>query len=198
MQIRGLETKQQILQSAASCFAKDGYEGTGVSEICSVAGVSKGAFYHHFASKHAVFMTLLENWLDNLDIQLHNISLAAQDVPSSLIEMTQVIPAVFEDANNQMGIYLEFWAQATRDPEIFEALIKPYHRYTRYFSMLLQKGFDEGSFTSIKPEIMSRVVISLALGVLLQGMLDSSGTDWQKVAETGMRMITEQIKRSDI
>lgn len=194
MQNRGIETKQQILQSAAACFAKEGYEGTGVLEICNAAGVSKGAFYHHFPSKHAVFMTLLEDWLDRLDIKLRDIAQSATDVPSSLINMTQVIPGVFNDANQQLQMYLEFWAQATRDPLIFEALIKPYHLYTRYFSALLQKGMEEGSLTGIKPEIVSKVIISLAIGVLLQGMLDSNNTDWQEVAESGMRMITNQIK----
>jgi len=194
MQNRGIETKQQILQSAAACFSKEGYEGTGVSEICTAAGVSKGAFYHHFPSKHTVFMTLLEDWLERLEVQLRDITHSAGDVPSSLIAMTQVIPGVFADANQQMGIYLEFWAQATRDPLIFEALIKPYHRYTSFFSALLQKGMEEGSFTGIKPEIVSKVIISLALGVLLQGMLDSNNADWQEVAESGMRMITNQIK----
>ena len=47
-----------------------GYDGTGVAMICERAQVSKGAFYHHFDTKQAIFLALMQQWLEGLDHQL--------------------------------------------------------------------------------------------------------------------------------
>ena len=62
-QRRGQESRERILEAAQLCFAQDGYNATGVAQICRRAGLSKGAFYHHFATKQAVFLELLNRWL---------------------------------------------------------------------------------------------------------------------------------------
>lgn len=41
---------------------RQGYAATSVDEICAVAGVSKGAFFHHFASKEALGIAAAEQW----------------------------------------------------------------------------------------------------------------------------------------
>jgi AcrR family transcriptional regulator len=43
--------RDEILDVAQALFARQGYDATSVSEIIGAIGVSKGAFYHHFASK---------------------------------------------------------------------------------------------------------------------------------------------------
>ncbi len=63
MQQRGEATRARILEAALDQFAAHGYEAASVDEICARAGVSKGAFYHHFESKQALFLALLNDWL---------------------------------------------------------------------------------------------------------------------------------------
>ena len=67
-QLRSTETQERILSAAETAFASQGYDGTSVSAICEAAGVSKGAFYHHFDSKQAVFLQLLDRWLAGMEL----------------------------------------------------------------------------------------------------------------------------------
>jgi AcrR family transcriptional regulator len=53
VQQRAEETHTRILDAALEAFARYGYDGTSVSEICRRAEVTKGGFYHHFPSKQA-------------------------------------------------------------------------------------------------------------------------------------------------
>jgi len=53
-------TRERILNAAMEIFAARGYHGTAVDNIVSVSGTSKGAFYHYFASKQAIFLTLMD------------------------------------------------------------------------------------------------------------------------------------------
>ena len=46
--------KERILDAAVELFALHGYDGTSVAQVITEAGVAKGGFYHHFASKEAL------------------------------------------------------------------------------------------------------------------------------------------------
>ncbi len=48
---QALATREKIFQHALNLFAKDTYEKITVQDICNSAGVSVGAFYHHYSSK---------------------------------------------------------------------------------------------------------------------------------------------------
>ena len=90
MQHRSEETRQHILEAATHLFASTGYDATGVAEICQVAGVSKGAFYHHFPTKQAVFMALLNLYLNGIESGFSVMRQAERDVPQAMIQMAEL------------------------------------------------------------------------------------------------------------
>ncbi|MBM9618684.1 ScbR family autoregulator-binding transcription factor [Streptomyces zhihengii] len=58
-QERAERTLRRIITAAAEQFEQNGYRGTSLDDITRAAGVSKGAFYFHFASKDQVAMAVL-------------------------------------------------------------------------------------------------------------------------------------------
>lgn len=50
-----IETKEKLLETALELIWQSNYNSVGVNEICRQAGVTKGAFYHHFQSKASLF-----------------------------------------------------------------------------------------------------------------------------------------------
>ena len=67
MQQRSEETRSKIMESSIKLFSNRGFNAASVDDICAEAGVSKGAFYHHFESKQALFLALLDGWLKTID-----------------------------------------------------------------------------------------------------------------------------------
>ena len=57
---QGLATRARLLEAATALFTEHGYAGTSVDMLLAAAEVSRGAFYHHFASKEAVFEAAIE------------------------------------------------------------------------------------------------------------------------------------------
>lgn len=53
-------TREVLLTAAAAVFARDGYVRATVEEVCRRAGVTKGALYGHFDSKHALATAVLD------------------------------------------------------------------------------------------------------------------------------------------
>jgi AcrR family transcriptional regulator len=48
-------TRQALVDSAVDLFTKRGYAGTSLDEVVKRARVTKGALYHHFSGKQALF-----------------------------------------------------------------------------------------------------------------------------------------------
>jgi AcrR family transcriptional regulator len=53
-------TRAALLDQATTLFAERGYAGTSLEDVASASQVTRGAVYHHFASKQALFEAVLE------------------------------------------------------------------------------------------------------------------------------------------
>lgn len=195
-QQRSEETRARLLQAALSCFSRSGYEASGVAEICAAAGVSKGAFYHHFPTKQSVFLELLKLWLAGLDANLAVVRARASSVPAALREMALSARQVFADARGQLPMFLEFWTQATRDPAVWAVTVEPYQRYQSYFTALIREGIAEGSLRPVDPESAARAIIALAVGLLVQGLAGPETGGWAESATDGMEYFLQGIENN--
>jgi AcrR family transcriptional regulator len=70
---QGRATRGQLIEVATGLFADHGYEGTSIEAVLTAAGVSRGALYHHFAGKEALFTAVLEALSERITAQLTEI-----------------------------------------------------------------------------------------------------------------------------
>ena len=56
---QGRATREQLIEVATVLFAERGYEETSIEAVLAAAGVSRGALYHHFGGKDALFEAVL-------------------------------------------------------------------------------------------------------------------------------------------
>jgi TetR/AcrR family transcriptional repressor of nem operon len=55
-------TREKLFAATISTIAEKGYAATGVEEICQKAGVTKGAFFHHYPSKQSLTVAAVHDW----------------------------------------------------------------------------------------------------------------------------------------
>jgi len=191
---RGDATRLLILEAAEAGFAEHGYDATGVAEICARAGVSKGAFYHHFPSKEAVFLALLERWLAGLNAQLRQIHATAETAPQALLSIAGMVRRVAQQEQERMPIFAEFWARAARQPEIRQMAIAPYRGYVDFFAEVIEAGVREGTLVVDQPRAAAQTIVSFGVGLLLQMLLDPEGADWGQLAEEGVQLFLRGLQ----
>jgi AcrR family transcriptional regulator len=194
MQQRSEETRSKIMDAAVRRFAVSGFDGASVDDICNEAGVSKGAFYHHFPSKQSIFLALMQGWLGLIDVGLGAVH--KDTVPETFIEMTNLLPQVFAAAEDRLPMFLEFWLQASRDKTVWKAIIAPYRHFTESFTKLIADGIAEGSLKPVDSQVAGQTIVSLAVGLVLQGVLDPHGANWEKTARESMGILMNGLEKN--
>ncbi|HEY1821456.1 MAG TPA: TetR/AcrR family transcriptional regulator [Trebonia sp.] len=67
---QGRATRGQLIEVATRLFAENGYEGTSIEAVLTAAGVSRGALYHHFVGKEALFEAVVSAITDRVTVEL--------------------------------------------------------------------------------------------------------------------------------
>jgi TetR/AcrR family transcriptional regulator, transcriptional repressor for nem operon len=57
-----ITARDKLLEAAVTLVRAQGYAATSVEQLCTHAAVSKGAFFHHFASKEALGVAAADYW----------------------------------------------------------------------------------------------------------------------------------------
>jgi TetR/AcrR family transcriptional repressor of nem operon len=74
--------KEQLVTTSLSLLHSKGFNATSVQDITAAAGVPKGSFYNHFASKEALGLEVLQRYAEKaaeLGAALHDSSLAPRE-----------------------------------------------------------------------------------------------------------------------
>jgi len=57
-----MTARDKLLEAGVKLVREQGFSATSVDQLCQTAGVTKGAFFHHFSSKEALGVALAEYW----------------------------------------------------------------------------------------------------------------------------------------
>src|SRR5665213_2851541 len=67
-------TRQRIVEAATDLFARKGFHATSMADLAAATGLTKGAFYHHFAAKedlfHAVVDSVRATWTSAIEVNV--------------------------------------------------------------------------------------------------------------------------------
>jgi len=72
------QKKTEIIKKAIHLFATEGFHPTSIQDICTVSGISKGAFYLHFDSKDQLLVEIYEYYYDSLHEQVQQVKEQAE------------------------------------------------------------------------------------------------------------------------
>lgn len=172
MQDRGELTRSSIKAAALALFSKQGYRQTSVSQICAAAGMSKGAFYHHFPSKSDLFNQLLNDWLADVKVEIEAIKDQGESL-AGLDRLARAFTELLRTSGAQLPVLLEFWQAAGSDDEVRTAAGGPYRDFQKLVSDMLAHP-DAGRLPLRERDAAARVLVAMGIGMLVLRMLEGS------------------------
>jgi AcrR family transcriptional regulator len=72
-------TTAQLVEAAARLFGQDGYAATSIDAVAAAAGLTKGAAYHHFPTKAALFRVVFVRELERITAALDQVAATEND-----------------------------------------------------------------------------------------------------------------------
>ncbi len=97
----GTATRERILDAAEHLVIENGYAATSVDQVLAAATTSKGAFFHHFASKLDLGRALVERYAAS-DIAHLEAALAATEAVTDPVERALAFVRYFEDGADEL------------------------------------------------------------------------------------------------
>ena len=186
---RSKETRQSILDAAMVCLSQGDYNETQVDDICHIAGITKGAFYYHFSSKQELILELLNNWTNGFGDLLSSAKSESEDFLSVILNLPEKIKPIFINNINHVRIFLELYVKGISDPALKETVLKSYQGYLEFFSDIIEKGIKSGLIKRTNSKRVSRLLFALTVGLLIEGLIDPDGEDWESFAIECLKLI---------
>jgi AcrR family transcriptional regulator len=161
------QTREDILEATAEVVDEFGYQGSRIDEICTRARVSRGAFYHHFPSKEAAIVALIEGNLDRLMRECRRVArrTAGDPVRMIAIEFAAVMRWVASDIPISRAYFVEMLGVAEAE-ELRERIERQFAAQVWGHVAPL---FASGELRSTDPEVAFRA---------LAGMMKETAAAW--------------------
>jgi TetR/AcrR family fatty acid metabolism transcriptional regulator len=189
------ETRERLLKSGFSVFARNGYDRATVDEIVRDAGFSKGAFYVHFNTKEDLFWAMLEDRATSMQqafLLVLNPETPLQDNIRSLL--TAVFSVEKRDPE-WAATFMEFLAHAGRNAVVRERLAKIFESWHQFIADMLRVSRENGIVRSdLDIDFLARSAIALIEGTILQSRLSRDPRQLDDRVEPLCALLTELLE----
>jgi AcrR family transcriptional regulator len=161
------QTREDILEATSEVVDEFGYQGSRIEEICTRARVSRGAFYHHFPSKEAAIVALIEGNLDRLMRECRRVARRTAGDPIRMIalEFAAVMRWVASDIPISRAYFVEMLGVAEAE-ELRERIER---QFAAQVWAQVAPLFASGELRSTDPEVAFRA---------LAGMMKETAAAW--------------------
>lgn len=183
------QTRLRILNAARNLFSSHGYPGTSLDDILTAAGITKGAFYHHFKSKEHVCECLLDEAVGA--VQQLTLRLDSAADPREQIRLW--VQHLLRPGGEGLYPHCRLVLRLTGDLSLFSTPTPDkINRFWKEQQVVLTALLRQAPFLHPScrgPEEAAAVLLTTFTGALWMQQSSASAADIESLMETGMRMI---------
>jgi TetR/AcrR family transcriptional regulator, transcriptional repressor for nem operon len=97
MSKKGSTTKEKILTVAQQILLERGYGGMTIDHVIATAGITKGAFFHHFKSKNILAQALLDRYVQSDNVMLLDLMGRAEKLSHDPLQQYLIFVGLLEE-----------------------------------------------------------------------------------------------------
>lgn len=184
------DRRQKVLDVAIDEFAANGYNATSINDIAKKANISIGAMYSYFASKEDLFLTIVNNAYEMMDLILKEVEKNSGDIFDVVERMVVAARTVGQSYPKLNQIYLDITTQA-----LSAMSTRLSGKLERITPGLLAQFLGQGKAKGIIRQDLDERVTSYCIDNILMMYQFSFSSDYYK---DRMRIFVGQEKMDDM
>jgi len=166
------QTRQHLIDAAATVFAARGYHGASLDEVAAAAGFTKGAVYSNFKNKEDLFVAVLEQRMTANLVAVERVLDDTQPPDAHMGEILDILTVTEYDPSWGV-LYLEFMLYAIRNPAARELLAAEMRRTRDAVERLVARQQElAGVQADIPPRTFAAITLALFAGLDLHRLVD--------------------------
>jgi AcrR family transcriptional regulator len=173
-------SRDKILDVGEALFARRGYAGVGLREVAARVGLGKSSLFHHFRSKGALYLSVLERVFERIDERVRP-SLDGEGSPPERLErgVNALIDALAEHPATARLLLRGLFEDDDLPGESEASLAETERALERLLGRLLgllREGVESGAFRPVSPPhvlqtLIGAVVYHFASGEFGEGVI---------------------------
>ena len=193
-----VDTRSRILTTARELFHGRSYADVGIKEICGIAKVQKGSFYHFFPSKRALAMAVIDDmaddWAHGFVAEAFDQNLPPLERLDYLIDAAYFWQKAAKDLEGRMpgclfgNLALEV---STHDEVIRAKLNAVFDKASSQFHLTLDQAVAQGAISPLDTEATAAAMLAFLEGIIL---LAKTRNDPEAVRLLGQAIKTLRIE----
>jgi TetR/AcrR family transcriptional repressor of nem operon len=194
-QLQSEQTRQRIIEAAAQLFARKGFYGTSIADLAQATGLTKGALYHHFENKDAIFFAVIETVRDAWREAVARDVLKAGDALTRLAVLFDNHARCISENETLCLVLGSLVAEMDGvNPTFMAALEKIYADLTLFIERIVRKGQAAGQ---VRPDLDARLAALNIVGMLRTGcsrILNRMSADYTARMATLKQMLLDSLR----
>jgi AcrR family transcriptional regulator len=183
-------TRDRILQAAREVFAEKGYHRALVDDIVRASRTSKGAVYHHFPNKEALFLALVDEFAGRL---AEAVGRAIGAAHGALGKVQAALTAGLETFARHRDLARILLLESTSLGPAYQDKRREVHER---FASLIRAHLDEAVAEGSIPALDTRVATLAWLGALNEVVVQWLYTGRPDLLEEAVPALTPMLLRS--
>jgi AcrR family transcriptional regulator len=166
--------RQQIGRAALTCLRRNGVSNTSMADIIAESGLSAGAIYSNFRNKAELAAYVAAGIMS---ARADYFAARAADA-SSPLEVAAGMLELFEGEDAPFAVVLQFWAEATSDPEMLGAVLSTVGALRSEFGNAIEPWvrLTHPADVAATTERLAIAMISVCQGYILTSALAGRGS----------------------
>ena len=173
------QRRQHLIDAAWRCVSRGGYRSLSVDDVCTEAGLSKGAFYTYFDQKQDLLLALL----DDDAAGLSDVVADAAEQSNGVEQIRRFVAAVVDRGSDSAAVQLraDLWAEIAGDDALRDRFLEAMKQRRAQLAGLITEATAAGELVEVPANALAAVFLALGDGLMLHRALDPSGFRWSNV-----------------